>query len=341
MSKRKLIIDSSKGGNGDIWMRLVSFYTVAGILNDFEIHLLIPPFLRKLAHYTFGDRLLIIDEEKANEVQLSYTNLGIVDLMKGIVFGKRYISPYQRAVIHDKANITIKDSVNVALFTVADIFGLVQIPKWKWINVYQGYLDIIAIKKLRKINYEQYLNQLESDYKIIFSKLNGHLPISDELFLPNDLNSNVLIFPTGTSRQFIPIWWAKKNLPDAYYAFFYKDKEADLFKSAGLKVLFFFKEAGDIIALSSSSKWTISTDSFPSHLLQYATNKCSITITEVLKSRIISPIFKGRIINSKVECHPCLHLDRQNHPYCAAGFTECQNWKSDAYSMDLINSINS
>lgn len=337
---KKLIINSSNGGNGDIWMRLVSFYVIAGILSNYEIHLLIPAFFKKLAQYTFGDRLIFIDAQNIDLVQFEYTNLGLKDLIKDISRGRRYISPYQRSVIRDKKKRKIKDIINITLFTITDFLGLIQVPAWKWIDAYQGYLDIIGIKKLRNVSYEQYLIQLESDSKIICSKLNAQLPISPELQLPYDLKDNIIIFPTGTSRQFVPVWWAKKYFPDAYYAFFYKDTEADLFKAAGLKTVFFYKEPGDIIALSKLAKWTISTDSFPSHLLQYASNNCSITITEVLKSRIISPVFKGKVIDAQVDCHPCLHLARKVQPLCAAGFNECQNWKSALYTNDLINSIN-
>ena len=104
-------------------------------------------------------------------------------------------------------------------------------------------------------------------------------------------------------------------------------------------VVLYYEEPGDIICLSKISKWTISTDSFSSHLLQYSTKNCSITITEVLKSRIVSPVFQGKIIDSLASCHPCLHLDRKNHPKCSSGYTECINWKDKRYTSNLLQSI--
>lgn len=337
--RRKLIIDSTKGGNGDIWMRLISFYIVAGILTDYELCLIIPSFFQKLADATFGDRLFILNKKDEIKPDLIYNNLGIIDLLQDIAKGKRFISPYQRAVINDRKVKKPKDYVNICLFSILDFFGKVQVPAWKWIKSYQGYLDIIAIKQLRCISYEQYLSQMESDGELIFNKLNGIIPVSPQLQIPDDLNDNILIYPTGTSRQFIPVWWAKSNLPLAYYAFFYKDKDAEEFKIAGLKTVFFYEEPGDIITLARQAKWTISTDSFPSHLLQFSIKKCSITITEVLISRIIAPFFKGKVIDAEVNCHPCIHLDRNNHPLCAAGYIECQNWKSTKYTQNIINSI--
>jgi hypothetical protein len=337
-SKQKLIIDSSKGGNGDIWMRLVSFYAIAGVLTNYEIHLLIPVFLRKLAKYTFGDRIIISDEEDVSLIQLSYTNLGMLDLVKGISRGKRYISPYQRSVINDKKTKQVKDFINIPLFIIADFLGVVQVPAWKWLTSYQGYLDIIGIKKLRKVGYEQFIAQLQADYESIYAKLNGQIPVSSELQLPSDLKENIIVFPNGTSRQFMPVWWAKQNLPGAYYAFYNNDPDANEFKEAGLKTIAFYGP-GDIISLSHFSKWTVSTDSFPSHLLQYSSKKCTVTLTEALKSKIISPVFKGLVVDSLVACHPCLHMARKVQPYCAAGFMECQNWKNTTYTQNIINSL--
>jgi hypothetical protein len=338
--KEKLTIDSLKGGNGDIWMRLVSFYSIAGLLPHLEINILIPAFLRPLAKYTFGDRLIILENNNEKK-SLQYSSAGMRHLIKGFAKGHRYILPYQRAVIKDKKKQQVKDGINIFLFNIAQSLGLVQIPDWKWINRYQGYLDIIGINVLKHVGYDVFVEQLCSDFHLLYTRLTGNIPRSAELEIPGDLNRNILLFPTGTSRQFIPVWWAKKNLPGAYFAFFYKDKDAVAFEKSGLKTIKFYHEPGDIIVLANNASWTISTDSFPSHLLQSATKNCTITITEVLKSRIVSPAFKGKIADAVAACHPCLHLDRKNHPVCAAGHTECINWKSKLYTDHILNSVTS
>jgi hypothetical protein len=333
-NKRKVVIDTSAGGNGDVWMRLVSFYIIAALKPELELQVLVPGFLKNLAVYAFGNRMIILSDD--TEAEYCYTSMGIKDLIKGICSGEKYIAPYHRSVIHDKRNREFKDYVNILLFNLANYLGVVQVPAWKWIEVYQGYMDIIGLKMLRNISYEQYKEQLQEDYEHIYCKLNGNIPVSPELVFPEDLKDKVVVFPTGTSRQFIPVWWAKKYLPDAYFAFFFKDKDAIEFEQHGLKVINFYKEPGDIIALSNASKWTVSTDSFPSHLLQYATKKCTITITEVLKSRIISPVYEGKVVDAQVSCHPCLHLERKSRPTCVAGYTECLNWKNVIYTQEII-----
>src|SRR4051794_18417869 len=113
MKKEKLFINSLDGGNGDIWMRLVSFYAVTALLPSIEIRITIPEFLKKLANHTFSDRLVIADITKNQKSELSYTSLGLRGLFEGIIRGKKYIAPYHRAVIHDKKKIEFKDFVNI------------------------------------------------------------------------------------------------------------------------------------------------------------------------------------------------------------------------------------
>ena len=338
MDRKIITVDCSNGGNGDVWMRLVGFYVMAGLLPELHLQILIPKFLRTLARFTFGDRLSIV-ENGFEKIKIQYSGLGLRDLVKGIAKGNRYVMPYQRAVIHDKKNRQVKDSLNIMLFNIADAFGLVHLPAWNYITLYQGYLDVIGIPAFKKIGYDQFVTQLKADYKHIYAKLQHNVPVSPPLNLPFDLKLNTLIFPTGTSRQFIPAWWAKAYLPDAYYAFFFKDKDALKFEELGLKIIYFYEQPGDIILLSQQAGWTISTDSFPSHLLQYASKRCTITITEVLHSRIISPVFEGLVVDSQASCHPCLHLDRKNHPTCVAGYTECINWKHEKYIADILKSV--
>ena len=197
--KKKLTIDSLKGGNGDIWMRLVSFYSIAGLLPHLEISILIPGFLRSLAKYTFGDRLTIL--ENSNEkIRLQYSSAGMRHLIKGFAEGYRYILPYQRAVIKDKKKQQAKDNINILLFNIAQKLGFVQIPDWKWINSYQGYLDIIGLNVLKQVSYDFFVEQLCADFHLLHAKLNGNIPRSAELEIPGDLNQNILVFPTGTSR---------------------------------------------------------------------------------------------------------------------------------------------
>jgi hypothetical protein len=337
MKKKIISIDSTNGGNGDFWMRLVSYYVISVLRPEVSFEIKIPGFLFNLAAFTFGDRLKIISD-KDYICEYNYTNLGIKDLVKSILKGKKFISPYARAVIHDKKEKAPKDYINLVAYRILDMLGVVQLPNQKWTENYQGYLDIIGLKQIRSISYESYLAQLKKDYPDLLLKFQkSNIPLSPELTFPKDFEKSVVIFPTGTGRQFVPVWWAKKYLPDAYYAFFIKDKDASIFIENNLKVVYFYKEPGDIIALSKAAGKTLSTDSFPSHLLQYATSNCIITLTELLKSRIITPFFKGQVIENQVACHPCLHIEKSQN--CAAGYKECLNWKNTVYTENILNNL--
>ncbi len=335
-TKKPLHIDASTGGRGDIWMRLLGFYTVAGIKPELDIHILVPEFLRPLAKSTWGDRLHIVDA-KTPEMKYSYSTLGIKDLIPGILKGEKYIEPFHKNVIQDKKTKQLKDYINLFIFDVLDLFGIVHVPPASISKTYHGYLEIVAIKSLRNISWKTFSDQVNADYPEIFKRLNGDIPLSPELKLPADIEQHIVVFPNGTSRQFVPVEWAKKHLPDAYYALFHKDNEVKEFTEAGLKVIPYYKEPGDIIAIAKQAKWNVSTDSFPSHLLQTANERTSVCITEVSLSRVISPGFKGKVIDSEVPCHPCVHLIRTVP--CAAGHMECLNWKNATYTLNLLNSI--
>jgi hypothetical protein len=332
-------VDSSKGGNGDIWMRLIGFYAASALLPQYKFKIQVPAFFKNIAEYTFGDRLIIISKSET-KFKYTYTVFGLRDLLGPIIKGNKFIAPYQRAVAHDKKKKQFKDQLNNRLFDFANWVGVVSVPAPEWIESYQGFLEIIGIKEIKSINYEAFAGQMKVDFNNISPKLQSGFPVSPNLKLPKDISQNVVIFPTGTSRQFIPVWWAKLNIPDAYYAFFFKDPEAELFKNAGLKTIFFYEEPGDIIKLAHTAKWAISTDSFPAHLLQCSSNKCTILITEVLSSRIISPAFNGKVVEAEVACHPCLHMNRKTHPLCAEGYAECLNWKNERYTKNILDSVN-
>lgn len=337
MNKTKpLHIDASTGGRGDIWMRLLGFYATAAIKPELDIHILVPEFLRPLARVTYGDRLTIVDN-KTPEMVYSYSTLGIKDLIPGILKGEKYIEPFHKNVIEDKKDKQFKDSVNLVIFDLLDKFGIVHVPPAKISKTYHGYLEVVSIKWLRHITWETFSDQVNRDFSLIYDRLNADIPLSPELVIPEDVKDNVVVFPNGTSRQFVPVDWAKANLPNAYYAFFNKDREVQQFTEAGLKVIPYYKEPGDIIAIAKNAKWNVTTDSFPSHLLQTSNKRCTVCVTEVSMGRVISPSFKGAVVDSEVPCHPCVHLTR-GVP-CAAGHMECLNWKNTKYTNNIIQSI--
>lgn len=333
---KHLFIDSTVGGRGDLWMRLVGFYAMSALKPDIKIHLLIPAFIKPLANIVFGDRL-IFEESKPKEMKLTYNALGIRSLIPGFLKGERYISPFQRAILAERKNKGFKESLNLFLFECAETLNLVHMPLSKYKQSYHGYLETAALKPLKDISLEVFSEQVNKDYPIIYDRLNGNIPLSPELKVPDDISENIVFFANGNSRQFVPLWWAKENFPNAYYAIFHLETEYELFKSNGMKVIPYYKETGDIVAIAKNAKWVICTDSFSSHVLQSANKNCTSLITEVVPSRVISPAFKGVVVDNEVACHPCLHSNRAVP--CEAGHFECLNWKNERYTQNIKNSI--
>jgi hypothetical protein len=240
-------------------------------------------------------------------------------------------------VIHDWRRFSLKDKINDLLFSLGSALGVTQLPTWNAISEYQGFGEINSIAAFHSITAPEFFEQAALDYRLIVSRMNETIPLSTELSLPHDLADALVVFPTGTGRQFIPLWWARKHLPDAYYAFFCKDPDLSHFREAGLRTIAYYREPGDITAIAQASRWALTTDSFPSHLLQHATDRATVLLTELPRKRIVTPYFKGRVVEAVAPCHPCPHIERGSP--CMAGYAECLNWASSSYTDAVLGSL--
>jgi hypothetical protein len=329
MMNRTISLDLRVGGLGDNWMRLVGFYVAAALRPNFHFRLVVPTKLVAVARHTFSDRLELSDQEHADA--LVYTVLGLRDLIVSVSSGKRFASPYGRVVIHDSGRWNLRDRLNAVAFHICDKANIVYSPPWFSLNYYQGYAEVVTIPAMRDISPEEFSARLISDYYEIRSRLQ-HAPRSAKFNLPGGLEQKILVFPTGTSRQFVPLEWAQAHLPDAVYAFFHKDPDVESWRSAGMEVVEFYNEPGDMLSLATAAKATASTDSFPSHFLQYCAPRLVVMLTELPRHRVVSPAFGGQVVSSLAPCHPCLHLERNRFPHCKAGHAACLNWQSPQYA---------
>lgn len=335
---RSITLDLRVGGLGDNWMRLVGFYVAAALHPDCVIQLILPEKLRRVAQHTFGDRLEILSELGTEKV-IVYAVLGIRDLLPDAVRGRHFASPYGRVVINDWNRWTLKDRLNSVALSFCDKIGWVYSPPWESLAHYQGYSEVVTLPVFRKLTIEQFEEQLLKDSSVIKEKLQT-APVSAEFILPEGLASRVVVFPSGTGYQFIPMKWALRHLPDAVYAFFHRDPELELWRAAGLMVVPFYTEPGDMLMLARSASAAASTDSFPSHFLQYGAPRFVAMLTELPRHRIISPAFSGAVIESVAPCHPCPHLERRGFPICKAGHSACLNWESEIYTRRIKDALN-
>jgi len=329
-----IMIDTRKGGLGDIWMRLVAMYSLSKLVPQINLKVVVPEKLLSFSQFVLGDRLDLQCTELPKSIQ--FTSLGIRDLLVPVIMGQRFALPYARAVIRDRKSKSLKQFVNASLLSFFDTINLLQVPPLVATDEYQGYLESVALKRFRNTSPNEFYHQLSDDYAHIAGRIQDDaLPYSDSLQIPEDLATKTVVFPTGTGRQFMPAWWARKHLPDAYFAFFESDKDRKEYRDIGLRTVSFFREPGDILILARHAKYAIATDSFCSHLIQYSgRSNITILMTELAKRRVISPSFKGCVVDSLAPCYPCLHLARGASKLCQAGHLECLNWENPVYSLN-------
>ena len=221
-----------------------------------------------------------------------------------------------------------------------DRLGRIGVPPWSAIPRYQAYLELVTLPAFRDVLYEDFVEQAERDYPLIRMRLSEEVPVTDELSIPEFLGEKVLVFPSGTARQSIPVPWARAFFPDAAYGFFHKDPEMARFARAGLTTVSFYRQAGDILALARRARAVLTVDSFPSHLLQYGLpESTAILLTELRRERTVSPFFAGAVVESTAPCHPCLHVAKGPGTRCQAGHVECINWLDPGYGLDAQRKI--
>lgn len=313
-------------------MRLIGFYVAAALRPEYKLRLVLPGKLVRVGRHAFADRLDIVEGDHSGAI--IYAVRGLRDLLKPALGGARFASPYGRVVIHDWNRWTPKDRLNSLALAIADATGLVYSPPWSSLQHYQGYSEVVTIRAFRDITPEEFKARLALDYVGIRKRL-LEAPRSEEFILPEDLANRTVVFPTGTGYQFIPLDWAKAQLPDAVYAFFHRDPDLVRWREADLRTVPFYTEPGDMIALANAARVTASTDSFPSHFLQYCAPRFVVMLTELPMHRVVSPAFTGPVVPSLAPCYPCPHLERVGFPKCKAGRVACHNWDSPYYANSI------
>ena len=333
----KLAVDLRVGGLGDVWMRLVGFYAMADLRKNFSFSLLIPSPLESLGLHAFGDRLKILKD--ADSVDVTYSVRGLRHLLPMALSGQKFAAPYGRAVIKMWNRWTLRDRLNAFFYGIADWSGLVFSPPWNSLSDYQGFSETILLPRLRNVSANEFRAQVVADHDFTSRRV----AVFAEQYagkVLGKITDSVLVFPTGTGRQFIPLAWARKNLPDAVFAFHKGDPELCDWESSGLQTAL-YASPGEIAAMGVAARVAVTTDSFPSHILQYSGARVVVLITGTEKSRVVSPGFKGHVVDAVAPCHPCPHLERRGFPKCKAGVQICLNWNSAEYTEKILQLIGS
>jgi hypothetical protein len=199
---------------------------------------------------------------------------------------------------------------------------------------YQGYSEIVLIPSLRNISPEEFNRQVAADAPHISHRIAG---LARESAAPGSsmVAGRVVVFPTGSGRQFIPLEWARENLPNAVFALHERDPDLQLWHGADLAVIV-YSTPEQIAALGLMARVALTTDSFPSHVLQYSGAEVVVLITGTARFRVVAPGFRGQVVDAVAPCHPCPHLERRGFPKCKEGHEVCLNWELRTYTSKIM-----
>jgi hypothetical protein len=324
----KLSVDLRAGGLGDVWMRLAGFHAAAALRPGIRVRAAVPEVLYDIACAGFGGRVEVVTAAEAGAV--TYSVRGLRDLLPSALRGRRWAAPYGRVVIRDWNRWRLRDRLNSMAYAAADLCGLVYSPPWESLAWYQGYSEVVLLPALRNITPEEFNRQVAADLPDIARRV-AHVAAECAVPGPEPIDGRVVVFPTGSARQFIPVEWAKANLPDAVIALHESEPDPGKWRDADLAVVIYSTPA-QIAALGRRARIALTTDSFPSHVLQYAGAEVVVLITEAARHRVVSPGFAGHVVDAVAPCHPCPHLERRAAPRCKEGHEVCLNWESPVYT---------
>lgn len=322
---KTLALDSTVGGLGDIWMRLIALYSLAGINGEVGPRIRIPKNLLDMAKIAFPDRIEI--ESAPIHSAYQFSHLGLRHLLPRVMKGERFACPFTRILQAERKKTGMKDVVNDILFELASAVGKIKQPTISTVQTYQGFHEFSMFPELRA-PYSVFMTQASRDFLEIRARLIQHWPKC------KDSKFDVLVFPGGSAHQIMPPSWAKMNLPLATYAFFAGDVLQSEFEALELPTQS-FGSAEELLDLASAAIKILVTDSFPSHIIQTYTAAATVLLTEQVPPRTVHPAFDGIIVPTAATCAPCKHIAR-GHGSCAAGHEFCITWSDPSHAKAVL-----
>ena len=329
IKKRRYEIDFKKTGLGDAWMRFMALATLSRI-RPAERHVVYPPeVLVPLARRMFEG---FFDIEVSGPADIEMSHLGLRHLLPGMLRGKRYYSPFYWVLRSTRVGKTFKDRLNDIGFSLAASTARLSFPSRKFIDKYQGFMELQGLKPFRDVSAKEFLGEAQTDFDVIGRRARN-------LFGRNAARNRIVVFPSGSAHQIMPPDVAARILRNADFAFYEKDELAAGFEQAGLNVIRFGKPPEQICELIASASAVFCTDSFPSHLAQMWPDRTIPMLTIAKAGATVHPSFPiSRVVTSRAECHPCTNLARTGPDHrCPAGRVFCVTWESAAYLDEIAN----
>jgi hypothetical protein len=317
-----MVIDSRVGGMGDIWMRLLALYTLAGIKKQ-EYAIIVKPSLVHVARSLFKDRMSIIVEGEADVI---YTHYGLRDIALEMMKGKQYVHPFHWILKETRRQDSTKDVLNDLAIRLASHIGGLLVPRKDYLWEYQGFMELTALEPFSDLSADEFETAASQDWLVISRRLR-------DAYLSNGIPSDkVLVFPSGTAHQIMPSTFARSYLPNAVFAFHEKDNYAKEFMSANLQVVT-FASPESMLQLGINARAVICTDSFPSHLWQTWGSRVLLVLSQQTAKQIVHPGFpKEQVIDSVAPCVRCRSRVRTDTEHrCDAGNIYCLTWGDSRY----------
>jgi hypothetical protein len=325
-----MVIDSRIGGMGDIWMRLLALYTLAGLKKQ-EYAIIVKPSLVHIACLLFKDRMSIVSE---GEPDVIYTHYGLRDIALDMMKGRRYVHPFHWILKETRKEDSAKDVVNDLAVRLASGIGGLLLPRKDYLWEYQGFMEMTALEPFFDLSVEEFEAAANQDWLIISQRLR------DAYLFKGSPSGKILVFPSGTAHQIMPSTFARIYLPNAVFAFHEKDNYAKDFKSANLQVVT-FASPEDMLQLGANASAVICTDSFPSHLWQTWGSRVLLVLSQQTAKQIVHPGFpKEQVIDSVAPCVRCRSRVRTDADHrCDAGNFFCITWEDRRYIQSFQSAL--
>jgi hypothetical protein len=319
---KHMVIDSKIGGMGDVWMRLLALYTLAGTVSE-RYTIIVKPPLAAMATAVFGDRITISTDGPADVV---YTHYGLRHLLRGIAGGTRYVHPFHWVLRETRTRNGLKDAINDAAINLAAYSGRLLLPARKDVWNYQGFMELSALGTFTHVVFEEFESLSKNDFGSLSGKLHSLIPHTER---PGD---EIVVFPSGTAHQIMPVSFAQAHLLNASFAFHTHDLYANEYASAGLKIKT-FSSAEEMLSLGSSARLVVCTDSFPSHVWQTWGARVLLVLSQQSAKQVVHPAFpKSQVVESQAPCVRCRSRVRlQPDDTCDAGRVFCETWTNPGY----------
>lgn len=312
---------------GDVWMRLMALHTLSGITGERHT-VIIKPSLAPLAKAIFGQRINIQVDAKPDVV---YTHYGLRHLLSGISKGTRYVHPFHWVLRETRKNTNTKDRINDLAVGVAAASGRLLIPVKRYVWEYQGFMELSALQPFSGVDVELFESVGSRDWASLGENLRSLFPRNVKT------GTEIVVFPSGTAHQIMPVSFARDHLGSASFAFHAADTYRAQYEREGLKVMT-FSTPEEMLQLGGDSRFVLCTDSFPSHLWQTWGTKVLLLLSQQTAKQVVHPGFpKAQIIDSQAPCVRCRSRVRTHAEHtCDAGKIFCDTWSHPLYVQRLL-----